>query len=107
MTLFDDNNPSTLTQQPGGDSRGQAWTVDTGTMIATPIQNVSLGVVSLAVGTAQLLSNGNYVWQAGFINGGQSQTFEYTPSDSLVFHEFSDNLTYRAFRVQDLYTPTL
>jgi hypothetical protein len=107
LTLFDNNNASSVTQQPGGDARGQAWSLNTNTMVATPIENVGLGVVSQAVGTAQLLSNGNYSWQAGFINLDQSQSFEFTPSGTLVFHEQSDNLTYRAFRVQDLYTPTL
>jgi len=107
LTLFDNNVASTVTQQPGGDARGQAWTLNTSTMIATPIENINLGVVSLAVGTAQLLSNGNYTWQAGFINFDQSQSFEYTPSGTLVYHEQNDSLAYRTFRVKDLYSPTL
>ncbi len=105
LTLFDNNNPSAATQQPGGDAHGQVWSLDTSRMVATPVMNVDLGVVSPAVGSAVLLANGNYQWQAGFIGGNTSQTFEYTPSGNLVYKEQSDALTYRAFRLHDLYTP--
>ncbi len=105
LTLFDNNNPSRVTGQPGGTAHGQAWELDTAHMIATPIQNVDLGVVSIAVGSATLLSNGNYEWQAGFINLNQGQTFEFTPTGTLVYHQQSDALTYRSFRLRDLYTP--
>ena len=105
LTLFDNNNASSVTQQPGGTAHGQAWSLNTSTMIATPVVNIDLGVVSQAVGSATLLSNGNYEWQAGFINFSQAQTFEFTPSGSLVYKQQSDALTYRSFRLPDLYTP--
>ena len=105
LTLFDNNNASTVTQQPGGTAHGQAWNLDTSTMTATPVVNIDLGVVSPAVGSATLLSNGNYEWQAGFINSNEAQTFEYTPSGTLVYKQQSDALTYRSFRMADLYTP--
>ena len=106
LTLFDNNNPSTVTEQPGGDAHGQAWSLDTSSMVATPVININLGVVSSAVGSAVYLSNGNtYEWQAGFINLDQAQTWEFSPSSTLLYHEVSDNLTYRSFRLADLYTP--
>lgn len=105
LTLFDNNNPSSVTEQPGGTAHGQAWSLNTSTMVATPVVNIDLGVTSLAVGSATLLSNGNYEWQAGFINNNEAQTFEFTPSGSLVFKQQSDALTYRSFRLPDLYTP--
>ena len=107
LTLFDNNNPSTITQHPGGTAHGQAWNFDTSNMVATPVENIDLGVVSIAVGSATLLSNGNYEWQAGFINMGQAQTFEFTPSGALVYKQQSDSLTYRSFRMPDLYTPRI
>lgn len=105
ITLFDNNNPSSVTQQPGDIAHGQAWKLDTASMIATPVVNISLGVVSLALGSSALLSNGNYEWQAGFINGNEAQTFEYTPTGTLVYKQQSDGVTYRSFRMHDLYTP--
>ncbi len=105
LTLFDNNNPSSFAQQPGGTAHGQAWSLNTSTMVATPVVNIDLGVYSLAVGSSALLSNGNYEWQAGFIGNAESQTFEYTPSGTLVYKQQSDSTTYRSFRLQDLYTP--
>ncbi len=103
LTLFDNNNASSVTQQPGGTAHGQAWNIDTVHMVATPVVNIDLGVVSSAVGSATLLSNGNYEWQAGFIGYNESQNFEFTPSGTLVYKEQSDSLTYRAFRLPNLY----
>lgn len=105
ITLFDNNNPSSVTHQPGDTAHGQAWKLDTTNMVATPIVNIDLGVVSLAVGSSALLSNGNYEWEAGFINNSEAQTFEYTPSGTLVYKEQTDAVIYRSFRMQDLYTP--
>jgi hypothetical protein len=106
ITLFDNNNPSTVTHQPGGTAHGQAWKLDTANMIATPIENIDLGVASLALGSSRVLSNGNYEWQAGFVNSGkQAITFEYTPSGTLVYKQQTDSGSYRSFRWQDLYTP--
>ncbi len=105
ITLFDNNNPSTVTHQPGGTARGQAWRLDTTNMIATPIENIDLGVVSQALGSSRVLSNGNYEWQAGFIGGNEAITFEYTPSGTLVYKQQTDSASYRSFRWQNLYTP--
>ncbi len=105
ITLFDNNNASPVTQQPGGTARGQAWKLDTINKVATPVVNIDLGVVSPAVGSGTLLANGNYEWEAGFVNANEAQTFEYSPSGVLEYHEQSDAVTYRSFRLQDLYTP--
>ncbi|HMH14571.1 MAG TPA: aryl-sulfate sulfotransferase [Edaphobacter sp.] len=105
LTLFDNNNASSVTEQTGGTAHGQAWNLDTSTMTATPVVDIDLRVISQAVGSAVLLSNGNYEWQAGFINNDQAQTFEYTPSGSLIYKQQSNALTYRSFRLTDLYTP--
>ena len=84
LTLFDNGN-FRVHEQGGGNSRGQAWSLDETKLIATPILNVDLGVYSGALGSAALLSNGNYTFQAGFINVSYSQTSEVTPSGSLVY----------------------
>ncbi len=105
LTLFDNNNRTTVTEQPGGTSHGQAWNLDTSTMTATPVVNIDLGVFSPAVGSATLLSNGNYEWQAGFVNNDQALTYEYTPSGALVFKDLINALSYRSFRMANLYTP--
>ncbi len=105
LTLFDNGNVR-IVRSGGGNNRGQAWQLDENNLIATPILNVDLGVQSLAVGTAALLSNGNYWFQAGFINSGTfSQSSEVTPSGNLVFKSGTSHGIYRVFRLRNLYTP--
>jgi hypothetical protein len=67
--------------------------------------NVDLGVVSPALGSAGLIANGNYHWQAGFVNNSEAQTLETTPSGTQVYKEQTDWVCYRTFRLQNLYTP--
>ena len=105
LTLFDNNNASSATQQPGGTAHGQAWQLDTVRNIATPVENIDLEVGSSVVGSAVLLSNGNYEWQAGYVDNSYAQTLEFTPSGTLVYKEQSDSFSYRSFRLRDLYTP--
>ncbi|HSU58610.1 MAG TPA: aryl-sulfate sulfotransferase [Bryobacteraceae bacterium] len=104
LTLFDNGNLRILSF--GGNARGQAWRLDETNMIATPVVNVDLGVQSFAVGTASLLSNGNYWYQAGFVGSPHtSHTFEVTPSGTSVYKSFADIGLYRVFRLRNLYTP--
>ena len=106
LSLFDDNNPSAASSQPGGNSHGQAWQLDTTNMVATPVVNFDLGSSSLALGSAVLLSNGNYEFNSGYIDNRYGQTTEFTPSGDLVYKEQTDARLYRTFRLRDLYTPS-
>ena len=101
LTLFDNGNYRIA--QMGGDSRGQAWKLDQTNLIATLSVNVDLGVQSLALGSAQLLSNGNYWFGAGFINNDETQSSEVTPSGTIVFKDQSAHNTYRTFRLTNMY----
>ncbi len=103
LSLFDNGNYR-IAQMGGGDSRGQAWKLDQTNLVATLEVNVDLGVQSLAVGSAQLLSNGNYWFDAGFLNGGSgTQGSEVTPSGTIVFKDESSHNTYRSFRLTNMY----
>ena len=102
LTLFDNGN----TRVGGaGNSRGQAWSLNETSRIANIDLNVDLGVQSFAVGTAQLLSNGNYWFEAGFVSPAPltTQGSEVTPGGGLVFRSFTDHAIYRTFRLQNLY----
>lgn len=104
LTLFDNNNEGF----GGLDSRGQAWSLNETTLVATPLFNVDLGSYSLAVGYATVLSNGNYDFGSGFIDGGQVwQTQEYTPSGTQVYSQKvtgASSYSYRPMRLPDFYT---
>lgn len=103
LTVFD--NGDYRVSLYGGNSRGQSWKLDIANMIATPVLNVDLGSYSVAVGFASELSNGNYDFGAGYVNGaGQGQTSEYTSDGALVYRENMYNFSYRPMRLPDLYT---
>ncbi len=104
LSLFDNGNLR-VHEHDGGNSRGQAWSLDEEKHIATPILNVDLGAYSGALGSAALLSNGNYTFDAGYINVSYSQTSEFTATRSLVSREQTDLLSYRSFRLSSMYGP--
>ena len=102
LTVFDNGNTRNLLH--GGNSRGQAWRLDEANKIATPVVNIDVGAFSVATGSAQLLSNGNYHFDLGFINGSASASEEYTPTGVLQFEQlFPSNVNYRSFRLKSLY----
>jgi arylsulfate sulfotransferase len=103
LTLFDNGN--TRVAEYGGNSRGQSWQLDEVNMVATPVLNLDMGVFSMATGSAELLSNGDYHFFLGFINNDSSQTVEVTPGGSYQFQEVApNNVGYRSFRMRTLYT---
>lgn len=104
LTLFDNGN-TRVAETGGGHSRGQAWQLDEVHMTATPALNLDLGVFSMATGSAELLSNGNYHFFDGFINSNSSRSVEYTPNGTLQFEEDEPhNVGYRSFRMRNLYS---
>src|ERR1051326_1136452 len=52
---------------PNGNTRGQVWELDEQAKTATLVVNDDLGRYSLAVGSTERLSNGNYWFDAGFL----------------------------------------
>ena len=101
LTLFDNGNLRIA--QQGGNSRGQAWQLDEGNLLAIPILNVDTGNQSLALGAAQMLSNGNYSFGVGFINSSYDQVLEFDPTGTLVSSHQSNTTSYRDYRLHDMY----
>jgi arylsulfate sulfotransferase len=112
LTLFDNGN-TRITESSEfcgngstqSDSRGQSWQLDETHKVATPVVNLDMGVFSLATGSAELLSSGNYHFFLGFINGTNSKSVEYTPGGTLKFDQAqAQNVGYRSFRMTSLYS---
>jgi arylsulfate sulfotransferase len=108
-TLFDNGN--TRVDQFGGDSRGMALDVDLSARTVTPVLFQDLGYYSVAVGSAQLLTNGDYHFEASYV-GANYYTYseEYLPTTgsvtgTQVFNLQESNPSYRSFRMTDLYHP--
>jgi hypothetical protein len=106
LILFDDGNtPAELT----GDynSRGQVLALDEQTMTATPVLNAYVGNYSAALGSAQRLADGHYVFTSGFLfdDGGNAygQTIEMLPDGTINYILQQDQLLYRSFILTGLY----
>lgn len=110
LVIFDDGHRR-KDKDTKATNRGQAWKIDEEAKTATLVMNADLGVYAVAVGSSQMLSNGNYSWESGFINPGPagigqiySQTTETFPDGKIVYtQKASGALTYRSFRVANMY----
>jgi arylsulfate sulfotransferase len=111
LLVFDDGNVRAATN-PAAHSRGQALQVDQVNKVVSPILNADLGVYSGALGTAELLPNGHYNFDAGFLlstdaNGNPVYNAQSLEVDLLGHIDFGvqfGTLEYRTFRMRDLYT---
>ncbi len=77
--------------------------MDEASKIATLTVNLDLGEFSRATGSAQLLSNGNYTFDLGFL-GKTAKTKEFSPSNVLESQQDSTQNSYRSFRMRSLYS---
>ena len=109
LTTFDNGNLRITRCDKGGSSRGYVASVDESGRTVTPILIQSLGSYSVGLGTAEVIpGSSNYHFENGFITPGQySRSQEITPQGTTAFEMDSENiLTYRSYRMQDLYTPS-
>ena len=95
-----------------GDSRGQVYSLNETTLVATQLLSVDLGRYSPGFGSAQLLANNDYWFLLGALatNGTTALDIsqELTPSiPSTDTYDISfPSSAYRAFRLSSLYGPT-
>ena len=107
LMVFDDGHRR-KEKFPKANNRGQVWELDEQAHTATLKVNADLGVYAVAVGSAQSLSGGGFSFESGFINPPApfSRTTEVSADGKIVYTQQVDGaLTYRSFRVADLYTP--
>ena len=111
LTLFDNGN-TRITEasefcgngSSQSHSRGQSWSLDEMHKVATQVENLDLGAYSIATGSAELLTLGDYHFFLGFINGTNSKSVEYTPNGQLRLEEdMPKNNGYRSFRMETMY----
>ena len=78
--MFDDGNVR-KSNDPHAESRGQEWILDEKTMVATPVVNARLGDYAFALGSAQMLPNGNLDFDSGI----SERTVEVLPDGRKVY----------------------
>ena len=91
----------------GGHSRGMVLNVDIPNRTVSNAVSQDLGVYSVAEGSAQLLSNGDYMFLAADVpykTGVIELSNEYTTSGTLTYSAGAPTGAYRSFRVGNLYT---
>jgi hypothetical protein len=113
LLLFDNGNTRAQRYPDQGNSRGQLWRIDEQAHTAKLVVNADLRVNSSALGTAQLLPNGNYHFDAGFVQNPENPTqriteaLEVDPNGSIAWGMKSMTQQYRSFRLDNLYTPPM
>jgi len=93
-------------------SRGMALTFDESTMQVLPVLSVDLGVTSSAMGSAQLLADGNYYFLAGIVDiSGDGFDIQIQPTPGtdtgIQVLNISESSGYRAWQMPDLYSPPI
>jgi hypothetical protein len=95
-------------------SRGMALTIDETNMQVEPVISANLGAFSIAMGSAQLLADGNYFFLAADVASGgvnisyaiQIQPAPGTNSGNQVMNIMGPS-SYRAWQMPNLYTPPI
>ncbi len=107
ILVFDDGNTRRLTD-PNADSRGQEYVLNEQTMTATLVVNADLGNYSFALGSAQMLSNGNLAFTSGALGPATSyfgDTIEVQPNGTQTLVQTITGLEYRSYFMSSLYGP--
>jgi len=108
--LYDNGNTRVSKPPLGlghGNSRGYVFSLDEASMTVTVVFVKNMDNYCPGFGSAQLLSNGDYFFLNGNINGESSEPVEIEPSNGdLDFAASWTQTAYRAFRLTDLYTYT-
>jgi hypothetical protein len=95
-------------------SRGVALMFDETTMQVNPVLSVNLGVYSTAMGSAQLLADGNYYFMAAVVatsNGDSAYDIEIQPTagtdTGIQLMNISGPPCYRGWQMPSLYSPPI
>jgi arylsulfate sulfotransferase len=112
MTIFDDGN-TRHTQCGGGNSRGMVMSVSEVTHTVFFQTLADLGHYAVALGSAQLLTSPLYPQYASFgdgllfLPGNAALSTETDLAGHIVYELQAPQWSYRTYRAQDLYTPSL
>ena len=104
MMVFDNGNTRRI-EDGGAHSRGQVLELDENSLSARLVLSADMGDYSLALGSAEKLSNGDYFFLLGWTPTATSQTVVFGSSGGVASRYQVQTQQYRAFRMHDMYTP--
>ena len=105
ISLFDNGN-TRVYENPGEVSRGQVLNIDETALTVSLQVNVNMPSFSPALGSAQRLDNGDYHFEAGWLDYTSSpygEAFEVLPNGTFGFELIDNSITYRGYRMDSLY----
>jgi hypothetical protein len=105
ISLFDNGN-TRIYKNPGEVSRGQVLNIDESAFTVSLAENVNMPGFSPALGSAQRLDNGDYHFEAGWLNYTGSpygEAVEVLPNGTFGFGLIDNAVTYRGYRMDSLY----
>jgi arylsulfate sulfotransferase len=106
LVLFDNRNLRCLQTSDNCNSRGQALRLDESSRTAVLELSADVGSFSIAFGSAQRLSNGNYHFLSGSILPELvGQSVEVTPEGAITYSQSIVIPAYRSYRMRTLYEP--
>ncbi len=103
IVLFDDGNTRVANDPNEPDSRGQELVLNEQTMTATLVVNADLDTYSAALGSAQVLPDGNLAFNSGFQSNNSSETIEVLPDGTQTFVQSISGYEYRSYLTSSLY----
>ena len=107
IVLLDNSNVRNLADSTAN-SRGQVLQLDQQAMTANLVLNADLGAFGVALGAAQHLPNGNYLFESSYRPGAASTYIaEVSPSGATVYSITASAPEFRSFRMPTLYNPPL
>ncbi len=109
MTVFDDGNLRNSQCGGGQNSRGMMMLVSERNKTVSLVTLADLGAISTALGSADFMQlDGLYTsYGNGFINGTEARSTEADLPGDIVYDIQANSASYRTYRMQNLYTPTL
>jgi hypothetical protein len=103
LSVYDNGNLRRLTN-PAANSRGQVLWIDELNKRVIPILNADLGNYAFALGSAELLCNGNYYFNNGVTGSPlRSESVEVLRDGSVNSVMTNTNPAYRTFRMYNIY----
>ncbi len=108
LSVYDNGDLRVAKCDTNGNSRGYVLSVDEANLQATPILISDLGHYSVALGSSERIAGSpNYHFESGWVvPENYSISTEVAPGGVIAFALQEDNvLTYRSYRMRDLYTP--
>ena len=104
LTIFDNGNIRNASD-PSANSRGQVYRLDEVNRVAELVLNADLGYYAFALGSAQRLDNGSYLFDVGYLRDGSAINVETDALGNTVWGLRGSAPVYRTFRLKDMYTP--